>query len=109
MLTMPNPNHDRLGRFSSGDEAAANGDQLAAAPSDTSKRHVPGHGVVDRNVPVIPGPRLSRAARERIIANKATDQRRYPLRSDAQIAAKTDLQKPMASLTSSPGRFRYQK
>lgn len=76
-----NPNHDQRGRFSSGSAAAASGDHLAAMPSDKSKRHVPGHGVIDRSVPVVPGPRLSAAARDAVIRGKGIDQRAYPNRT----------------------------
>ncbi len=78
---MANPNHDQRGRFSSGSAAAASGDHLAAMPHDTSKRSVPGHGTVDRSVPVVPGPRLSQAARDAVIRGKGIDQRAYPNRT----------------------------
>ncbi len=78
---MANPNHDQRGRFSSGSAAAASGDHLAAMPADKSMRHVPGHGTVDRSVPVVPGPRLSAAARDAVIRGKGIDQRAYPNRT----------------------------
>jgi hypothetical protein len=83
-----NPNHDQRGRFASGSAAAASGDHLAAQPSDKSKRNVPGHGVVDRAVPVI-RPRLSQAARDAIIRGKMTDQTHFPVTTDATVADKT--------------------
>jgi hypothetical protein len=83
-----NPNHDQRGRFSSGSAAAAAGDHLAAMPADKSKRHVPGHGTVDRSVPVI-RPRLSAAARDAIIRGKLTDQTHFPVTTDATVADKT--------------------
>jgi hypothetical protein len=85
---MSNPNHDQRGRFSSGSASAAAGDHLAAMPSDKSKRHVPGHGTVDRSVPVI-RPRLSAAARDLIVRNKMIDQTHYPVTTDATVADKT--------------------
>ncbi len=130
---MGNPNHDeKTGQFSSGSSgAAAVGDHQAVSPSAMT-RNVPGHGNLPRSKVVAmhehhasvgtssggggggsggtssgggQGGQLSAAARDRIIRNKATDQRHFPIRSDANIAAVTDQSKPMASITATPGRF----
>lgn len=53
--------------------------------------------------------RLRPAARDRIIRQKGIDQRHFPIRTDAEATAKTDLGRPMASITSTPGRFKYQQ
>lgn len=47
--------------------------------------------------------RLRPAARDRIIRNKMVDQSHYPIRTDAEVTAKTDLGKAGPS----PGRFQY--
>lgn len=47
--------------------------------------------------------RLSPAARDRVIRGKFTDQRAYPVRTDAEVTAKTDLGKAGPT----PGRFQY--
>jgi hypothetical protein len=47
--------------------------------------------------------RLRPAARDRIIRGKFADQRAYPVRTDAEVTAKTDLGKAGPSL----GRFQY--
>jgi|SRR5579862_1716772 len=59
--------------------------------------------------------RLSAAARDRIVRMKGIDQRRYGVPMDTQgsrlrpdTGAKTDFGKPMASQTSTPGRFKFQ-
>ena len=52
--------------------------------------------------------RLSRAARENIIKGKGVDQRHFPIRTDAYATGLTDRQGPMAGLTATPGRFKYQ-
>jgi hypothetical protein len=48
-------------------------------------------------------PRGARA--ERVALNQAIDERHYPTRSNADVAARTDLQKPQGSITATPGRF----
>ncbi len=54
------------------------------------------------------GGRLSAAARDRIIRQKGIDQRHFPNRG-AEATAATDQGQPMAGLTATPGRFRYQQ
>ena len=50
--------------------------------------------------------RLSAAARDRIIRGKAIDQRHFPNRGPEATAA-TDLGRPQAGLTATPGRFQF--
>jgi hypothetical protein len=52
--------------------------------------------------------RLRPAAREKITINKMVDQSHYPVRTGAAVNAMTDHQRPMGSLTATPGRFKYQ-
>ena len=81
---------DERGRF------ASNGDTVGRQP-------VTQHGNTESV-----HTRLSQAARDAIIRGKGTDARHFPVRTDAYSTGLTDLQKPMASLTSTPGRFKYQ-
>lgn len=121
---MPNPNHDERGRFSSGSAAAAaRGDNLAAQPSNKGMRNVPGHGVVPRSRVVAKhrgpsvgtggsggagdgsGGGLMSAREERVHLNKNLDERHFPKRSNADVAAATDLSKPIQSITATLGVF----
>jgi len=118
---MANENHDpHTGKFSSG---AASGDPAKEAPAT---RFVPGHGRVDRSKVVAKhagtrsvgtgggggggggggdgSPRLSAAARDRIIRHKMIDQSHFPQRG-ADATAATDLGRPQVGLTASAGRF----
>ena len=46
------------------------------------------------------------SSREETIANRMrVDERHYPTESNASVANKTDLSRPMASVTATPGRF----
>jgi hypothetical protein len=56
-----------------------------------------GHGSNPRGV--------TSAAAERIALNRALDARHYPPRTDADVAAATDLSRPQGSVSATPGRF----
>ena len=124
---MANPNHDQRGRFASGSAGgAATGDHQAVSPSlDT--RNVDGKAI-PRSQPITqhatpsvgtekpirldsatsPSRKagLGSARQDRIAAMRATDARHYGIPGDehARMDAVT-LNRPKASITSSPGRF----
>jgi hypothetical protein len=60
-------------------------------PSDKSKRHVPGVGVIPRSQPVT---RLTSAAAERVALNRRVDEGHYPTQTDADVGMKTALSGP---------------
>jgi len=102
-------NHDNRGRFSSG--SAASGDHQASQ----SVQRAPRLSVTRHDVPTVgterPRITLRPAARDRIVRNKMVDQGSRagrPIRTDADIASRTDFGKPQAGLTATPGRFKYQ-
>lgn len=107
-----NNNHGPDGRFTSG-AGAANGDPSKEA---AATRNVPGAGHVPRSqvVTLHAGQdsvadsgagfsRLSSAARDAIIRQKATDQRHFPVRGPESTAA-IDLGMPAGSRTA-PGKL----
>lgn len=112
MSYSPDQPRDQTGKWSSAGAAA--GDHQAEQPRDASMRRVPGHGTLPRSKPIAmhnhapsvgtgggggggEGPRLSAAARDRIIRGKLVDQRHFgqyptdaaPLRqAQARLASK---------------------
>jgi hypothetical protein len=101
---MGNPNHGSDGRFVSGSAgAAASGDHQAVSPR-ADVRNVSGHAIPRSQVVTRHGgaqsvntegaPRLTGAAAERVALNRQLDARSYPTRTDADVAAKTDLMGP---------------
>ena len=133
---MANDAHDpKTGQFAEkGTTGSAVGDHQAEQPADANLRRVPGHGTLPRSAPVAMhnhapsvgtgggggggggggssggggGGRLSAAARDRIIRQKGIDQRHFPNRG-ADATAATDQGQPMAGLTATRGRFKYQQ
>jgi len=98
-MSNPNQPRDERGRFSAG---SAGGDHQPEARDPNDRRVVAPH-----NGAMSVGTHLS-AKQERINLRMAADERHYPTRSDAAVAALTDRGRPQAGLTSTPGRFRYQ-
>ncbi|MGO9846155.1 MAG: hypothetical protein ACLPKT_06020 [Methylocella sp.] len=101
-----NPNHSKVdGKFvSGGDAAAAAGDHQRAQ----SKPVGPGRQPVRLDTVGSPARKTGYqgSSREETIANRMrVDERHYPTESNASVANKTDLSRPMASVTATPGRF----
>lgn len=86
---MADIHRDERGRFAPGDSM---GNQPVTEHANTPSVHT----------------RLSAAARDAIIRGKGVDQRHYPVRTDAEVTAKTDFGKPQGSQMSTAGRFKYQ-
>ena len=108
---------DYHGRWTSGGSGSESGDHQTESPSTATRnvngKNVPRSKVVTEHAGPSVGTdsgqssRLSQAARDRIIRGKGTDQRHYPNRGPEATGA-TDLMRPMAGLTATPGRFKYQ-
>ncbi|HVA17445.1 MAG TPA: hypothetical protein VMV59_06995 [Candidatus Dormibacteraeota bacterium] len=108
-----NQPRDDHGRWSAGGSGSASGDHQAESPN-ANTRNVSGQNLSRATVVTkhagaasVGTSRLSAAARDSVIRGKATDQRHFPIRSDANIAARTDQGKPQIGLTATPGRFRF--